>query len=541
MVIGLPNHQSPITNHPSPKMENLFAALSHQDSIAFLLSVLVAFLIGFITAWILWGSRASRYRREAEKWKLSHDNSQVELAALREQFDLREADLVKAQREAQEARDYAAHLQADKAHWQSDLDSAIEENVKLQTSLRSYSATIEDLNHQILGLKTHYDQVDHEATQDSEALNQVMQMQSNLQATMQRLTTMEDKISALTNENAALREAADTNSQWKEVQQSFEEAAIHLATLEAKIDDVASENEALKMELASLTGTQTSFELAPAPDLQDDDDEEIMEAGMEPEDVADEIFPEAETEEKLEENEAILPVAEEVAATENVAFSEGEAELESPVALEESENGIGIAPVVDLKSSPAQDEVLAAIGTKIPTASEAEKDDLTLIKGIGSFLEKKLNRLGIYTFEQISRFDDDLTEKVTAAIEFFPGRIKRDDWVGQAARLAQIKKENPDAIQPAGVFPKNPQDLKIVEGVGPKIEQLLKQAGIKTLQDLAATSEASLKEILAEAGESYQIHDPASWPWQADLAAKGEWKQLQDYQDYLVGGQSKGR
>lgn len=74
---------------------------------------------------------------------------------------------------------------------------------------------------------------------------------------------------------------------------------------------------------------------------------------------------------------------------------------------------------------------------RIGTATAADKDDLKQIKGIGPFIEKKLNALGIYTFSQIAKFDANMEEKVNEAIEFFPGRIKRDDWKGQAAKLAK--------------------------------------------------------------------------------------------------------
>lgn len=72
-------------------------------------------------------------------------------------------------------------------------------------------------------------------------------------------------------------------------------------------------------------------------------------------------------------------------------------------------------------------------------ADETQKDDLKLISGVGPFIEKKLNSIGIYTFDQISRFNDEDIETVTALIEFFPGRIKRDDWKGQAKKLAKAK------------------------------------------------------------------------------------------------------
>ncbi len=188
--------------------------------------------------------------------------------------------------------------------------------------------------------------------------------------------------------------------------------------------------------------------------------------------------------------------------------------------------------------STAKDDVLGAIGTKIPAATADEKDDLTMIKGIGTFIEKKLNGLGIFTFEQVSKFDHDFIEKITAAIEFFPGRIERDDWAGQATRLAAIKKENPEALASKAVFPNNREDLKIVEGIGPKIEKLLNDAGINTWEELAAASVDSLREILQNAGDRYRMHDPATWPDQAKLAASGEFDKLKEYQEFLSGGRN---
>ena len=69
------------------------------------------------------------------------------------------------------------------------------------------------------------------------------------------------------------------------------------------------------------------------------------------------------------------------------------------------------------------------------TASADEKDDLKTIKGVGPFIEEKLNALGIYTFSQISKMTSDLEDQVNEAIEFFPGRVKRDEWAKQAKDL----------------------------------------------------------------------------------------------------------
>jgi predicted flap endonuclease-1-like 5' DNA nuclease len=70
--------------------------------------------------------------------------------------------------------------------------------------------------------------------------------------------------------------------------------------------------------------------------------------------------------------------------------------------------------------------------SRMGVAKADEKDDLKLIVGIGPFIEEKLNALGIFTFLQISKFTDEDVEKVTEAIEFFPGRIQRDKWIDQA-------------------------------------------------------------------------------------------------------------
>jgi predicted flap endonuclease-1-like 5' DNA nuclease len=76
----------------------------------------------------------------------------------------------------------------------------------------------------------------------------------------------------------------------------------------------------------------------------------------------------------------------------------------------------------------------------IGIASEADKDDLKKINGIGPFIEKKLNNIGIYTYRQISKFTDYEIDAVTQLIEFFPGRIKRDNWKQQAASLLKETK-----------------------------------------------------------------------------------------------------
>ena len=66
---------------------------------------------------------------------------------------------------------------------------------------------------------------------------------------------------------------------------------------------------------------------------------------------------------------------------------------------------------------------------------EDEKDDLTAIKGIGPAFQRKLNALDIFSFRQLSEMRGDSVERLAEAIQVFPDRIHRDNWIGQATRL----------------------------------------------------------------------------------------------------------
>lgn len=180
-------------------------------------------------------------------------------------------------------------------------------------------------------------------------------------------------------------------------------------------------------------------------------------------------------------------------------------------------------------TSPTLPEDAAAL-------AELPQDDLTLIKGIGPFIARRLHAIGVFTFEQISRWDEARIREVTQQLEYFEGRIAKDDWVGQARQLQLLKMQDPETLHRLVAAGRDPFNLQIIEGIGPKIEHLLKEAGIETWEHLALTSEERLREILHEAGTSFQMHDPTTWPMQARLAVNGNWSLLDDYQQQLKGG-----
>ncbi|MDX6182837.1 hypothetical protein SGQ44_11000 [Flavobacterium sp. Fl-77] len=79
-------------------------------------------------------------------------------------------------------------------------------------------------------------------------------------------------------------------------------------------------------------------------------------------------------------------------------------------------------------------------------------------------------------------------------------------------------------------------DLKIVEGIGPKIEALFNDSGIRTWLDLSETPTERLLAILEAAGENYSMHNPSTWNKQALFAYQGKWQELKDWQQSLQGG-----
>lgn len=80
-----------------------------------------------------------------------------------------------------------------------------------------------------------------------------------------------------------------------------------------------------------------------------------------------------------------------------------------------------------------------------------------------------------------------------------------------------------------------PDDLTVIEGIGPKISRVLQENGIKSFAELATASLDQVEEILQKAGLS-NITEPATWPEQAQLAAEGKWDELKTLQGQLKGG-----
>ncbi len=91
-----------------------------------------------------------------------------------------------------------------------------------------------------------------------------------------------------------------------------------------------------------------------------------------------------------------------------------------------------------------------------------------------------------------------------------------------------------DPIVTAPPSPIKPDDLTLIEGIGPKIASVLNAAGIITFNQLAQSETSHLDKILIEAG--LHLPDPGTWPEQAALAAAGKWEEFKALTDSLKGG-----
>ena len=92
----------------------------------------------------------------------------------------------------------------------------------------------------------------------------------------------------------------------------------------------------------------------------------------------------------------------------------------------------------DVKVTLSAEEIdsqKTALLSKLGAVSSENKDDLKKISGVGPVLEGKLNEIGIYSFEQVSKMTSAEYQLLDSLTGTFPGRAERDDWAAQAKEL----------------------------------------------------------------------------------------------------------
>jgi predicted flap endonuclease-1-like 5' DNA nuclease len=189
----------------------------------------------------------------------------------------------------------------------------------------------------------------------------------------------------------------------------------------------------------------------------------------------------------------------------------------------------------------------------LAAARDGAPDDLKLIKGIGRQNEGRLHGLGIWHFDQVAAWTKENVEWVGGYLAF-PGRIEREDWVGQAKALAggaetefakrakagEVASSRDDGSRGQGNVatahdgefdgekPKNlipvardgkPDDLALIRGIGPAIAADLNRLGIWHFDQIAALREPELRYLCAFA--DVPAATSRNWTEDADILAHG--------------------
>jgi predicted flap endonuclease-1-like 5' DNA nuclease len=92
------------------------------------------------------------------------------------------------------------------------------------------------------------------------------------------------------------------------------------------------------------------------------------------------------------------------------------------------------------------------------------------------------------------------------------------------------------AARAAGYVLSGPDNLEIIEGIGPSIANLMRSSGVNTFAKLAGMSIAGLQAILDKGGPRFRVANPQTWAEQAALAVANRWADLRRLQDALDAG-----
>ncbi len=185
-----------------------------------------------------------------------------------------------------------------------------------------------------------------------------------------------------------------------------------------------------------------------------------------------------------------------------------------------------------IKGKPQETKVEEVLGAVTETAAEVSEqirdtieDAVDTVKAIAEVVGGKIQEKVQETKEKIQETIEEVTEEAPKV------EVEEIEEVEISTPAEAVNVVAPKA-EKVGL----PEDLKIVEGIGPKIEEILQGVGIKTWDQLAKTSSAQLSSILLAAGSRYKSHNPSTWPKQAQMAAAGQWDELKAWQDELDGG-----
>ena len=175
---------------------------------------------------------------------------------------------------------------------------------------------------------------------------------------------------------------------------------------------------------------------------------------------------------------------------------------------------VALASQGDDETETRAGEVVAAANLPTPVA-RIEADDLTQVKGIGPKYAASLNAAGITTYAALAHTRPDRLKEIVDAPAW--RQVDYTAWIADARALAEAPRR-----MVVG------DDFTTFEGIGPVYEAKLKHAGIATFAQLAASDEATLKEIIQ--APAWRRVNYGEWIEQARLAAAGDEAGLKAYQ-----------
>ncbi len=249
--------------------------------------------------------------------------------------------------------------------------------------------------------------------------------------------------------------------------------------------------------------------------------------------------------------------------------------------------------IKDWKQGPAINLKAAAdAGVKIK-----REDDFTALEGIGPKINDLIHAEGVHTFRELSEMSPSDIRKIldkagpnfqmakpgswpdqahlashnrwsalkalqyildggvypdispSAAKGEVPGDVDNHDYVARVSELekqldkyqkgSELNVEQAKAVGFSVTYKEGRNDFTVIEGVGPKINDLIHDDGIHTFSELALTDVAHIQKILDKAGPAFTLAKPDTWPAQSNFAAGNQWEALKAWQDVLDGGKVK--
>jgi large subunit ribosomal protein L27 len=174
-----------------------------------------------------------------------------------------------------------------------------------------------------------------------------------------------------------------------------------------------------------------------------------------------------------------------------------------------------------------------------------------LANGTVSFKKSRRNRTYISILPDLNFVEEKVAKVATkpkaekAPVESPPAdtpvktaELKEDKKVDLVEAKEEVKevKEVKETTKPKPKSKAKGDNLTKIEGIGPKLSEVLAAAGLDSFEKLAGSNPEQIREILVAASNRYKAFDPTTWPKQAQLAAEGKWDELKEWQDKLDGG-----